>query len=289
MTAIELMERTHALLQAGEMIYAARQTGLYQIGEAGEAQNLYQRWRPGEDLPTLAVAVDASRDLLLAGIHGGVARSTDGGRNWEAIAFRAPPPLVTCLALAPDSAGLGYILAGSFEDGVFRSTDGGKTWRANNHGLFDHSVNCLALSPGFADDSIVYAGTSSGIYRSENGGKLWRDKRMPADDETVLSLATSPDGAAIYAGTESHGLLHSTDSGESWTRLLETDSAVNAIALAEDGTLVAQVDDAARRSRDGGGTWSEIAAGGVDCLLLDERGGQLILALSDGSLRRAAL
>ncbi len=287
MTTLELTERTHDLLLADGTLYAARQTGLYRLGEADEAQNLYQRWRPGEGLATLAVAVDASRDLLLAGIHGGVARSTDGGRNWEAIAFRAPPPLVTCLTIAPgvDAA----ILAGTFEDGVFRSTDGGKTWRANNHGLFDHSVNCLALSQGFAGDGIVYAGASSGIYRSENGGKLWRDLQMPADEEVVLSLATSPDGAAIYAGTESHGLLHSADGGESWTQLLETDSAVNAIALAEDGTLVAQVDDAARRSRDSGGAWSEIAADCVDCLLLDERGRQLILALSDGSLRRETL
>ncbi|MCY3780517.1 MAG: hypothetical protein OXG78_09440 [Chloroflexi bacterium] len=289
MTAVELMERTHALLQTGERIYAARQTGLFQVDADGKGTNLYRSWPLGENLPTLAVAVDRSAGLMLAGINGGVARSTDGGRNWDAVAFRAPPPLVTCLAPTRDFNDAGWILAGSFEDGVFRSTDGGKTWRANNHGLFDHSVNCLAPSPECAADGIVYAGTSSGIYRSENGGKLWRDLRMPAGDETVLSLATPPEGAGIYAGTESHGLLLSTDGGESWARLIETGGAVNAIAVAADETLIAQVDDAALRSSDGGGSWVEIAAGGVDCLLLDEDGGQLILALSDGGLRREAL
>ena len=39
--------------------------------------------------------------------------------------FRAPAPLVTCLALSPGFAGDGCALAGTFEDGVFRSTDGG--------------------------------------------------------------------------------------------------------------------------------------------------------------------
>ena len=289
MTAVDLMERTHALIRAGDMIYAARQTGLYRIHADGAAANLYRSWSLGENLTTLAVALDGSAGLMLAGIHGGVARSTDGGRGWDAVAFRAPPPLVTCLAPTRAFNDAGWVLAGTFEDGVFRSTDGGKTWRASNHGLFDHSVNCLAPAPDCAADGIVFAGTSSGLYRSENGGKLWRDLRMPAGDEMVLSLALSPDGAALYAGAEAHGLLRSTDGGESWERLLETEGAVNALAAAADGTLFAQVNDAALRSSDGGASWREIAAEGVDCLLLDETGGQLILALSDGRLRREAL
>ncbi len=284
MTSIDLMERTHALVSAGGAVYAARQTGLYQISQDGGAQRLHLRGLPDEEMPILALAVDNSASLLLAGVHGGIVRSADRGGSWEAAPFRAPPPLVTCLALLPH----GELLAGTYEDGVFRSTDGGETWRAHNHGLFDHSVNCLALSPG-SDEGVVYAGVSCGIYRSENGGKLWRDLRMPAGDEMVLSLATSPDGAALYAGTESHGLLHSVDGGETWAPLLRTEGAVNALALVPDAILIAQVDDAALRSSDDGETWSDILAGGVDCILLDEDGGQLILALSDGGFRREAL
>ena len=284
MTSIDLMERTHALVSADGMLYAARQTGFYQIGEAGDAQRLHLRGLPDDELPILALACDSSAGLLLAGVQGGVLRSADGGSNWEAVPFRAPPPLVTCLALLPS----GEVLAGTYEDGVFRSDDGGGTWRAHNHGIFDHSVNCLVLSPG-SDEGIVYAGVSSGLYRSENGGKLWRDIRMPAGDEMVLSLATSLDGAALYAGTESHGLLRSLDGGQTWAQLLRTEGAVNALALVPDSTVIAQVDDAVLRSSDDGATWTEIAAGSVDCILLDEDGGRLILALSDGGLRRVAL
>ena len=93
---------------------------------------------------------------LLGGINGGVARSDDDGGAWEAIQFRSPPPLVTCLVASNDDGGC--ILAGTFEDGIFpldrwRGAVGG----AHNHGLFDHGVYCLALSPDFERDGVAYA------------------------------------------------------------------------------------------------------------------------------------
>ncbi|MCY4064311.1 MAG: hypothetical protein OXG53_18215 [Chloroflexi bacterium] len=286
MTAINTIERTNSLLAAGEIVYAARQSGLYRIGAAADERNLYHAWLPGEEVPTLAIA--AVDDLLLAGINGGVARSEDGGASWKALQFREPAPLVTCLALSPAFEGDGCVLSGSFEDGVFRSTDGGRSWRAVNHGLFDHSVYALALSPRFAIDGIAFVGTGSGVYRSENGGRLWWDVKMPSGDETVLSLALAADGA-LYAGCETHGLLRSSDGGESWEALLETDGAVNALALANRGAIVAQVDDSLLQSRDDGESFSELAAENVDCIALADDGVTLLMAMADGRIRRTAL
>lgn len=286
MSAVDNMDRTHSLVTHGGAIYAARHSGLYRIKATGEAQSLFQSWLPKQDVATLALAVDSGGDRMLAGIQGGVARSTDGGASWEAVQLRAPAPLVTCLAAAPDFAAGGCVLAGTFEDGLFRSTDGGATWLAVNHGLFDHSIYALALSPRFAEDGVAYAGTGSGIYASENGGRLWRDLSMPAGDETVLCLALDESGG-LYAGTETHGLLCSTDDGETWETLLETDGAVNAIALVDQARMIAQVEDRVLRSNDGCAGWTEIVAGDVDCLALD--GESLLLAMSDGSIRREGL
>ena len=286
MTAIDSIERTNSLLAACDAVYAARQTGLYRIDAAGDERNLYHSWLPDQDLPTLAIVAD--RALLLAGINGGVAHSEDGGAGWKAHHFRAPPPLVTCLALSPGFKGDGCALAGTFEDGVFRSSDGGVSWRAVNHGLFDHSVYALALSPRFADDGIAYAGTGSGIYRSENGGTLWWDLTMPAGDETVLSLALGEKGA-LFAGCEAHGLLRSNDAGESWEALLETDGAVNALALARDGAIIAQVDDGVWLSRDDGASFSEFVAANVDCMALGDDGETLLVAMADGRIVRKNL
>lgn len=283
MSALDLMERTHSLVAAGGAIYAARQSGLYRIHAPGEAQSLYQFWLPDQDIPTLALAIDAGGDLMLTGIQGGVARSTDGGATWEAVQLRAPAPLVTCLATAPDFAADGCVLAGTFADGVFRSTDGGATWLAVSHGLFDHNIYALALSPHFVEDGVAYAGTGSGIYVSDNGGCLWRDLSMPAGDETVLSL-TLADSGALYAGCEAHGLLRSSDAGETWETLLETEGAVNAVELADDSRIIVQVNDAVLQSPDAGASWKESIAGDVDCLSRD--GESVLIAMSDGSIRR---
>ena len=291
MTTVDLMDRTHSLVAAGGEIIAARQSGLYRIGAGGDAQNLYKSWMPDQNVPTLAIDIlpDGS---LLGGINGGVVHSGDDGRTWEAVQFRSPPALVTCLAVGRDETGEMCILAGTFEDGVFRSTDGGKSWRAHNHGLFDHSLYCFALSPNFAQDGIVYAGTGSGVYRSENGGRLWRDLILPDGDEAVLSLALSPGSAgdgALYVGTESHGLLCSCDDGESWTKLRLAEGAINAIVFARADALFAQVDDAVWHSRDDGGSWRESVTAEVDCIALDLDGETLLLAMADGGVKRMDL
>ena len=286
MTAINVTERTNSLLAAGDAIYAARQSGLIRISAGGDAQNLFRSWLPKEEPPTLAIA--ARRNLLLAGINGGVARSDDGGASWKAHPFRAPAPLVTSLALSPAFADDGCVLAGTFEDGIFRSTDKGETWRAVNHGLFDHNVFALALSPRFAIDGIAFAGTGSGVYRSENGGTLWWDVTMPSGDETVLSLALSASGA-LFAGCEAHGLRRSNDAGESWETLLATDGAVNGVALASDGAIIVQVDDSLLQSRDDGASWIEVVAANVDCMTLTDNGDSLLVALADGALQQLVL
>ena len=92
---------------------------------------------------------------------------------------------------------------------------------------------------------------------------------LPANEVTVLSLALSSDGAEVYAGTESQGLLHSDDGGRSWRLLLETKGAVNGIVAAADGRLLALVDNAVLRSDDGGSSWTRMLAGGVECMLMD--------------------
>ncbi|MCY4465694.1 MAG: hypothetical protein OXE46_09175 [Chloroflexi bacterium] len=264
------MDRTHQALLSGDCLYAARHSGLWRIDPDGAQHNLFASWQDVGDIPALCVA--ARGDTLLAGVHGGVARSFDGGSSWEVCAFRLPAPLVTCLCV--DS---GCLLTGTFADGIFRSADGGATWQAHNHGLFDHSVNCLALSPQFADDGTVYAGTSTGIYISHNGGRLWQDIDIGSGRENVLSLAVAEDGA-LYAGCDSHGLLRIEAARVEQIKVGA--GAVNGLALIAEG-LAVQLDDRAIFSQDDGETWLPIADG-VDCLAL--AGDALLLGMADGQI-----
>ncbi len=289
MTALDILDQSHSLVALDDATLVARQSGLYRLSADGATQNLYAGWLPDQEVPTLALAV-LPDGTLLGGINGGVARSDDDGGNWEAIQFRSPPPLVTCLAASNDDGDC--ILAGTFEDGIFRSTDGGRSWRAHNHGLFDHGVYCLGLSPDFKRDGVAYAGVDSGLYMSLNGGRLWHDLMLPADDACALSLALSPafaDDGAFYIGTESHGLLRSGDRGETWETALATERAVNTLAAAQAQTIIAQIEDAVWRSTDSGENWAEWIAKDVDCLALDARGESLLLGMADGNVRREGL
>ncbi len=264
------MHRTYQALWTGEGVLAARHSGLWRIDAEGTQRNLFAGWQAAEDLPALCVAV---RDAcLLAGVHGGVARSTDGGDSWEIRPFRRPAPLATCLCAHDD-----YLLTGTFADGVFRSADGGASWQAQNHGLFDHSVNCLALSPQSAGEGLVYAGTSTGIYVSENGGRLWQDLAIGSGHENVLCLAVAEDGA-LYAGCESQGLLR-IEAGR--VEPLEIGAgAVNGLALHAAG-LAVQLDDRVMTAQPGEANWRTIADG-VDCLAL--AGDALLLGMADGQI-----
>ena len=263
------MQRTHQIARLDGEVYAARQTGLWRLGISGRERNLFRTWSGDEDIAALCLA--SCGDALLAGINGGVAISLDEGESWDAIPFRLPAPLVTCLLYVDDC-----LLAGAFADGVFRSSDGGESWQAVNHGLFDHSVNCLAIS---SDGGVVYAGASSGIYYSENGGRLWHDMPVGSGDETVLALAADNKGA-LFAGCESHGLLRIADGRAEEIRVQE--GAVNGIVCG-DGWLAAQIDDRVMLSRDKGERWTRLAKS-VDCMAKDDDG--LLMAYADMSVDR---
>ena len=285
-------DRIHALLDGGDAVYVARQSGLFRLASPeSQPENLYQSWQPDQAIATLAIA-ETEAGALLAGINGGIARGDDGAASWEARQFRAPPPLITSLALSPAFATDGVVLAGSFEDGIFRSGDGGHDFAANNFGLFDHNVYCIAISPGFAQDGVAFAGTGSGIYRSDNGGRYWRDMPMPAGDETVLSLALSPDFGlvgVVFAGTDAHGILRSDDRGESWRRIGAVSGAVNALLILPGRGLIALVNDAVMLSEDGGESWRVLATQDVAAAALTQDRRGLLLGMANGAVKRVTL
>jgi hypothetical protein len=206
-----------------------------------------------------------SDGLVLAGLPGGIARSIDGGMDWSILAFPAPPPFVSSLAISPDVAHDGMAFAGTMEDGIFLSYDRGEHWEAWNIGLLDHHVLCIAISPAFACDRKVFVGTESGIMCSTNAGHFWREVTFSAEAAPVLSLAISSaftqDGT-IVAGTAEHGLFVSNDGGQHWqtNHMRGDENAINAVLLdpqfPEQPQLLALLDDTPHISRDGGQSWA---------------------------------
>ena len=254
-------------------IYAARATGLYRSTDGGASwQPAYGSLDLGSALVTSAVAVspDFVRDrTVFAGCSGGVVCSYDAGQTWHVITLPTRPSIISCLAFSPTYADDGIAFLGTMEDGVYRSADRGQSWARWNFGLFDLRVLALDLSPDFSHDETVFAGTETGIYVSKSGGRSWRPLPFPDEAAPVLSLAVSPtfgqDGV-LWAGTESAGLWASTDRGKTWRRSGEEalQASVNALIVLDQSStehqLLALATEGLLLSRDGGGTWTSLAA-----------------------------
>ena len=249
--------------------FAACTSGIYRSQDGGVSwHGLRPTAAADESLAATALAVSPAfkqdRSLFVA-VKGGILRSSDAGDTWFTAKFAAPPPLFSALAISPDFVHDGMMLAGSMEDGVFSSDDRGVHWQPWNFGLFDLRVLSLAPSPSFQDDETVFAGTETGLYRSTNGGRAWRVSAFPDDRAPVLCVAcvTAEETGElrVVAGTENHGLLQSSDLGESWQRIGQgvignTVNQLQAVRISDNAIdLFALVDDGIMRSVDAGRSW----------------------------------
>lgn len=276
--------------------FAACSSGLYRSRDGGCSWDLLSGPATArEQLAVTAVAVSpqfpADR-AVFAAVKGGIQRSSDGGDTWFTAGFAAPPPLFTALSISPNYELDGLMFAGSLEDGVFSSTDRGIHWNPWNFGLFDLGVLSLALSPKLRDDETVFAGTETGLYRSTNGGRAWRVAEFPEACAPVLCLAAvenpQTDELTVFAGTESHGLMFSPDSGVNWQRAGQStiSGAVNQLQVtftAEGGTnIFALAEQGVWRSPDMGQNWEflmQSVSAPTAMLLPDENANIMLLGI----------
>jgi len=231
-------------------IFAAKQSGLYRSTDGGKTwHDSYTALNLTAPLPTTSVAVTVIDDITyaFAASDGRVLRSLDGGKKWQAAGLFSPAPLVTALAISPDFARDGLVLAATMQDGIFFSTDRGVKWQGWNFGLYDSNINALA----FVDSQNVIAAAQSGVFISTNAGRSWRDLDFPIEAVPTLCAAVSVDNV-IYIGTES-GLYRSVDVGQAWVQIQA--GAVEHILLDGNKKIMIVRDGDLLHSKDGGKTW----------------------------------
>ena len=228
------------------------------------------RWAPtggpeGGLIRPLAIDPQNPRTIYAGAVSGGVFKSVDGGRTWNA-ATRGMANQ-TVMALAIDSKDPRTVYAGTEFSGVFKTRDGGDTWSAVNSGLPSQVVNGITIDP--YNSSNVYACTTwTGLFKSGDGGSSW--SQVPGiGNKIVQALAFDPkDPKTLYLVSDSwgtNGVFKSVDGGVNWfVTSLVLDNGFSSLAVdpinpmnVYAGTYYQGV----FKSADGGTTWTPVNTG----------------------------
>jgi len=253
-------------------------------------------------------AVDAAADqgrlnVFVGTASGGVWKSVNGGTTLKPVFDREPVQSIGAVAIDPSNPKIVWVGAGeswlrnsvSVGDGIYKSTDGGENW--TNMGLHDSEhIAKILIDP--KDSNTVFACATGhlwddneerGVYKTSDGGQTWKKVLGGANQSTGCGLiAMSPrepktlfaslwdfrrQGWTFRSGGPGSGLYRSTDGGEHWTELNESNSkglpekpwgrVAVAVAPSKPQVVYANIESkksALYRSDDGGSTWARLDA-----------------------------
>jgi len=227
---------------------------------------------------TGCLSVEAERGID-SSVHGGLAKSTDGGRSWSFLP--AFPSGSTANDVVVDPSGV--VLMSRFalppEDGshtgIYRSTNGGSSFTKLTAGLPADwtTVGNISLAIAPSNPQVIYAvlgrgigagyGTLVGAYRSSDGGANW-SKTAFADIGRQWNynnaIQVDPtDATVVYVGGV--GLWKSIDSGASWTLTASGWDHHGIAILASDPQTIVTASDSGVTKLAGGGSIGSSANG----------------------------
>lgn len=177
-------------------------------------------------------AVPTARDTLYARGARNVARSVDGGEQWESVfgnwnsaGFQAP-----LLYVSPHDPSV--VFAGGetsiFQPYLVRSPDDGTTWEPAS-GLPDDGDNAVySMIEHPTDPGRFLLGLEGRISRSNDGGRTWETLHKPPSYTYVFDFVSRRAGGqtVVYAAGSENGTqggrltLHRTDDfGGTWERI----------------------------------------------------------------------
>jgi len=231
--------------------------------------------------PVTPSTIYAGGYTLGSNTDGGVAKSADGGNNWD-VATLGLPSNSSILAVAIDPAAPSTVYAGALKSGMFRSIDGATSWTAASTGLTSFDLRALAIDP--IHPGTLYTGAGGGVFKSADSGARWRNlvtfplhfpysgRGTPFDTVTVALAVNFLNPNVVYAGVLGLGgcggdrnIFKSTDGGATWAGLVPLSGCSfgglmlmdptdpNTLYACESGFAVYPSLD---KTTDGGASWS---------------------------------
>jgi photosystem II stability/assembly factor-like uncharacterized protein len=162
--------------------------------------------------------------LYLAGVQGGVWKSTDNGVNWSPISDQLSSLASGALAFDPFNPDIIYYGTGEqhysgdsfYGDGMFKTTDAGVSWSkiALTSDVGSYIARTL-VKP--TDSNILHVASDLGYIRSTDGGTTWNIELNPGHCNDIVISPGAP--STIFAGIRGDGIHKTTNDGAAWTQL----------------------------------------------------------------------
>jgi photosystem II stability/assembly factor-like uncharacterized protein len=248
-----------------------------------------------------AIEKDGRITVFAGAASGGVWKSVNGGTTFKPVFDRESVQSIGAVTIDKSNPSIVWVGTGeawtrnsvSIGDGIYKSTDGGENW--TNMGLKD-SEHIAKILVDRKDSNVVLACATGhlwndnderGVFKTSDGGKTWNKVLAGANGSTGCGMiARSPQepntvfasmwdfrrqGWTFRSGGPGSGLYKSTDGGEHWSELTNSNSKglpekpygriALAVAASKPQVVYAIIESkksALFRSDDGGQNWKRL-------------------------------
>ncbi|MFL2746346.1 MAG: WD40/YVTN/BNR-like repeat-containing protein [Dehalococcoidia bacterium] len=250
--------------------------GVFVSSDRGETWKFTGEGLPDKFIQRIVVSSNYLNDqtVFLAMPGEGLFISRNQGKTWSRSIDGLDNDYVRTIDLSNNYLNDQTVFIGASFGMIFKSVDAGVSWTRVNESksesiygrnLQDKQIRSLALSPNFANDGVIFSGTSAGLFYSNDLGVTWEKVTEGLTVSTIRTLTISPGFAndgIVFAGTNNTGIFKSVNAGETW---MQANLGLDNLKIwmidvspdfSNDGTVFATGKSGLYKSIDSGNSWT---------------------------------